>query len=567
MDTRTPRSLRAQLALAFGLASLLMLGGLSWSLGERARLEGLRDQSGVLSNLAHGVAQTMSDALQTGLVEVGLLATTPPADAAGWARALHGLQQGRQHYTWLGVTDAQGRVRHASAGLLLGADVSARPWFIGALAGPFVGDVHTAKLLAKLVPSRGDGPLRFVDFAMPLPPGPDGRPAGVIAVHADWAFVQDVIDRLRGPLRRGQGVRVFVLDQRGEVIHRPRDTALDDAPPSLAGLREGHVAALRWNGDAEYLSSWVRVPARVAAADLGWRVVVRQPLAEATRAAREQRQMVLLLGGLAALLLAGLGYLLVSRLTAPLRGIVAAARRVERGELDAELPEVTTARELRTLSRSLRGMTETLRAHGRELEARVQARTQELEQAQAGLQQLNEELARQARHDALTGLLNRRAGDEHLAREVARHRRHGQPLALALADIDHFKQVNDRHGHAAGDAVLRDVAAVLQRQCRSSDVVVRMGGEEFLVLMPQTDAAGARAAAEKLRAAVQAQAMQVPVTLSLGVAVDVQAYAQVEAALDVADQALYAAKRGGRNRVELATTLAAEAGEYAAAEA
>jgi diguanylate cyclase (GGDEF)-like protein len=178
------------------------------------------------------------------------------------------------------------------------------------------------------------------------------------------------------------------------------------------------------------------------------------------------------------------------------------------------------------------------------LEARVAERTAALERA-------NEELAALAHQDGLTGLRNRRAADERLAHELARHRRLRRPLGVLLADIDHFKSINDRHGHAVGDAVLRAVAQRLAASLRETDLAARFGGEEFLVLLPETDRAGLARVAEKLRAAVEALNLEQvgTVTTSLGGAVAEDGAGDAALLLERADQALYGAKAAGRNRV------------------
>ncbi len=167
------------------------------------------------------------------------------------------------------------------------------------------------------------------------------------------------------------------------------------------------------------------------------------------------------------------------------------------------------------------------------------------------------QLRAQADHDDLTGALNRRAAELQLEQALARLRREGGSLAFVLVDLDHFKQINDRHGHAVGDAVLQAFVARLKARLRASDAVARYGGEEFALLLPGADAAAALALAEQLREAVQALRVpdgrggQVQLTLSAGVALG-EAHATPQGLYRAADAALYAAKRGGRNRVRLA---------------
>jgi diguanylate cyclase (GGDEF)-like protein len=160
-----------------------------------------------------------------------------------------------------------------------------------------------------------------------------------------------------------------------------------------------------------------------------------------------------------------------------------------------------------------------------------------------------------ATRDELTGLINRREFDRVLAEETERARRFKRPLALVMCDLDYFKNVNDTHGHPAGDAVLKAAAAVLLAGVRTIDRVARVGGEEFAVLLMETDRPEALIAAERMVATMRAKTISLPdgmtvsVTLSAGVAVFPLHGGDAAALVKAADQALYVAKRGGRDRV------------------
>jgi diguanylate cyclase (GGDEF)-like protein len=166
---------------------------------------------------------------------------------------------------------------------------------------------------------------------------------------------------------------------------------------------------------------------------------------------------------------------------------------------------------------------------------------------------LVDRLANVARTDALTGLRNRRAYEEDIETEVARAERSGQRLALVVGDLDRFKRVNDRFGHPAGDAVLRRVADQLETRRRRGDVAARIGGEEFALLLPNTDANGALLVAERMRLAI-GRAFErdpVPVTMSLGIACYPDDARDATSLFAAADAALLAAKKAGRNRAIL----------------
>jgi len=157
--------------------------------------------------------------------------------------------------------------------------------------------------------------------------------------------------------------------------------------------------------------------------------------------------------------------------------------------------------------------------------------------------------------DFLTGLLNRRAFASVAESQIAAAKRHGWPLALVLYDLDHFKSVNDRFGHDAGDAVLIALAAVAKRIFREEDVVARHGGEEFVVLAPHCDFDAALVLAERMRGAVETTPIPLPggqqitVAASFGVAIVRSPSDTLDTLVGAADRALYRAKAEGRNRV------------------
>jgi two-component system, cell cycle response regulator len=163
--------------------------------------------------------------------------------------------------------------------------------------------------------------------------------------------------------------------------------------------------------------------------------------------------------------------------------------------------------------------------------------------------------AERATRDGLTGLINRAEIDQRAEEAVRLAERYERPLSCLMVDIDHFKQINDRFGHAAGDAVLREAARRIVTACRASDVVARYGGEEFLLLLPETRGLDAVTTADKLRRVlsehpVELDGLDIPITASVGVA-EWNAGMERSALYEAADQALYRAKENGRNRTDL----------------
>jgi len=203
----------------------------------------------------------------------------------------------------------------------------------------------------------------------------------------------------------------------------------------------------------------------------------------------------------------------------------------------------------------------------RELEARLRAAKRiislqtELRRKIESLRELNTELTDAnrrlfdfAHHDALTGLPNRRLMVERLQQAWSEYQRRGREFAVAVLDLDHFKRVNDELGHDAGDQVLARIARVLRRQIRAEDTVARFGGEEFLILMPETGIEAAMQLAERVRSAIEREQFTEggrswSVTTSIGVAAASTSTTSRDELLKAADEALYEAKGAGRNRV------------------
>jgi two-component system cell cycle response regulator len=164
----------------------------------------------------------------------------------------------------------------------------------------------------------------------------------------------------------------------------------------------------------------------------------------------------------------------------------------------------------------------------------------------------------QAHVDGLTGLANRRHSEEALTSELSRSSRFGGPLSVVMTDLDNFKAVNDEHGHPVGDTVLRRFARLLDGSVREVDLAARWGGEEFLLILPGTDADGAARLAERIRARLEETTLLTPegvpivATASFGVASAGEDGVSAERLVAAADAALYAAKRAGKNRVEQA---------------
>ena len=556
-------SLRAQIALVFGALVAVLALLLSLAFGELLRQRIQRDAGTAL----HAVAGNAAHLLAAGLFDNSRLVQVLAGSPDLWARGLDApevialLQRSqalRSHQVWIGVADAAGIVRASSGNLLRGHDVKERPWFQAGLQDLYVGDVHPAKLLSDLLSARPpDEPQRFMDFAAPIRVGP--QTVGVLGIHVGWDWARETVEGLLSPFAAQQQIALFVFDRQGQVIYAPagqleafraqgQTLPLAAVHPDADSPHHHASAVVAWKDGQNYLTAVTRLQPQNAASDLGWQIVARQPVQAAFAEARDAATLALGLGVAVALAAAGLAWFVARRLSEDLNALASAASAVEAGRPGATIPLATSNREVYRLSSSLISMTQRLLRMNEEMEAQVRRRTLELQKA-------NQELDRQARSDPLTGLLNRRGFGAQMQFALALARRGGRPLSLIALDADHFKRINDRYGHDVGDQVLRSLARRLTARLRESDVVARMGGEEFLVLLPDTDLAMAQRIADELvhTIASEPEPEVGPITVSAGVSTLRPDAEGADTLIRRVDEALYAAKAAGRNQ---ARTLA-----------
>jgi len=352
-----------------------------------------------------------------------------------------------------------------------------------------------------------------------------GRLLGALTAKLDLAAVQRLLRRFAG-WESGE-VYLVTVDGRPLVGSRAAASDLRRATMEAAEVKrllghEGATVEYRGLTGGEVVGVLKRVPR------LDWAVLAEIPAAEAYRQVTRLRNVTVLI---VTALLVGVGllaYFLGLLITRPLDRLTRGAARVAEGDLEVDLP-VMSGGELGYVTEVFNDMVKRLRESRRELE-------------------------RLSITDHLTGLYNRRYLMETLANEVRRSHRLEHPCALLMADVDHFKQYNDAYGHLAGDEALARVATILKEATRDVDCAARYGGEEFVVLMPETEAAGAAATAQRIRARLAGDALVGgKLTLSIGLAQFPGDADAAEALLAVADAALYQAKREGRDRVQRAS--------------
>lgn len=271
-------------------------------------------------------------------------------------------------------------------------------------------------------------------------------------------------------------------------------------------------------------------------------IIAQKNRAEVFAAWRALRnQLLMLIGGLT-LLVGLLAYKMGRSIVTPLQRLIGAAEHIAGGNLAVQLPAAQDD-EVGRLTRAFNLMTDSLNRSRAEVESANQA-----------LQQQNRLLERLSVTDSLTGLYNRKKLAEILADQIARYLRNGRAFSVLMLDIDHFKSLNDIHGHLLGDEVLAQVAGILARAIRNVDFAARYGGEEFVIVLVETSLQDALETAERIRAKVAearygAPEPRIAVTVSIGVTEIGEEDTSGEAVIARADRALYQAKHAGRNRV------------------
>jgi diguanylate cyclase (GGDEF)-like protein len=414
------------------------------------------------------------------------------------------------------VVDGRGRFVTSSGGRMTGVQFTQDRLNALKTSDALVGDAYWDTGLGKAA----------IGLAVPIRQA-DGKYVGALMAKINLRAVADVLQRLAPRDENGSGGDVYVMTEQGRLILRSRTSSADLMRTKLPTEtvqalidREGSSVEYKRADGRDVIGTLRRVPA------LRWAAVVEMPRAEAFRQAGGGGTGVLLI---ALLLAAGLAAYVGSLIVRPLQRLSGVAAKVAAGDTSVELP-TGAGGEVGQLTQVFKNLV-----------TRVRER-----EGQGELERLSVT-------DGLTGLYNRRHLMGTLANEVQRSRRLRRAFSVLLADVDHFKQYNDTHGHLGGDAVLVKIAEILRQTTRGVDSVARYGGEEFLVMLIEAPIATAAAVGERLRARVAAEEFGGGrVTVSVGAAEYPTHGETPEELIASADAAMYQAKNEGRDRVIVA---------------
>lgn len=492
-----------------------------------------REVAAIAAEMADRLSREMA-ARGTEVQLLSHLRSSQDAVAPARLRAqIEALRRSVPFYSWIGFVRADGIIEASTDGLLEGVDGSARPVFRNGLQGLWFGDVHPAVVLARHLGRPGEPPLEFVDVAVPVR---DARQevVGVLAAHLGWSWAGVVQQQVLVPRRDRRQIEVMVVSASSSVLLGPQrmlgrplgfDPARLPRQPGSWGLHD-------WPDGTRAVTAVAESRAHGVFPGLGWRVIVRQPLDVVVAEARTLGGQIMAWGGAVALAFLGLGLWLAGRVAQPVSQMLQTSSRLRHAP--SGLAGGRRESDVRWVSELLRSMDEDLDTRARQVR----------------------QLKYDATHDPLTHLPNRAFLSELLAQVHPPGGRRDHEVLLLGFDLDGFKLVNDSHGHAAGDAVLQAVAARLTATLRDGDVAVRMGGDEFLVLIEVPAGQGDTLADEVASRLVQAVAEPImhggqglSVGCSIGIAVwRSRGAVTLQDALGVVDRAMYQAKAQGKGR-------------------
>ena len=547
MKLGLPRlSLRTRFAIALAGLTCIVTGLFGGVVGQHS-VGQLRERIG--QSLATDT-QRVADRLNEEMAErsrdltllAGLDAIRNVRDTVGVQAVLDSMRRSEPAYLWLAVTDVQGNVVAATDGRLIGSDIDS---------------VYDLREQLRGRPNSLTDPLRIgrpgetapppierqrqINIARPIR-NPDSAPVGVVVAQVSWDWMRDNVRSLLPDTDDEMANRqLFVLSSYDSVLIGPqtstgRQLVLPETSRARAGIFGWSTSI--WPDGKNYIAgvSFAAGEGQFpgpGSAPMQWSVLVRESVDTAFAPARQLRFSILVLGIGLSLLVAVLGWVIAGIITRPLRQITAAADRLRRGE-NIGLPNLRGSLEIERLSASLRALVATLMFK--------QGKLDELESA--------------TQHDSLTNLLNRAGLQSWLSRALAQARTEPSSLLILVGDLDGFKQVNDRRGHAVGDKLLQEVARRLQSAVRARDAVARMGGDEFVVVLHAplglADRLAVETAQRLLSRATEPYVIDgasVTVGLSLGGAGWPEDDRQLDSVLSKADAALYSAKRAGKGRI------------------
>lgn len=484
------------------------------------------------------------------------------------------LQQTLPNYAWIGFAATDGTVRASTKGMLEGASVAERPWFKAGLKGPAALDLHEATLLAEMLEPTADGqPFRFVDVTAPVY-DETGTLAGVLGAHLSWDWARDVRSQLLSTFDPALETDLQVTAIDGSVILGGDFGSAGLTDDQIALIKAGPTVLVIEQYGADHILAVVPTQGVEGYPGLGWHVIARRPMDVALAGAYRTIWTILGVGLLAAFVSVVCAFFMAGQVTRPISQLAASADRIGRTPGAPLFGRQHGSKDVRQLSSALRSLMRRVDFAERDA-GEARDHVERADRARFDEVTRNEQIVLSLRlladTDPMTKLLNRRGFLSQAADVFAFFERYHNEFAVLVVDIDHFKKVNDTHGHAAGDEVIKAVAHALLDAARQTDLVARFGGEEFVILLREIDQSTLEIWAERARRSVEAMTVaagetRIGVTISIGATMTRSGDSNIESIIRRADGALYEAKSTGRNRTSIADAQSetARAGRSAA---
>ena len=532
-------SLRTQLSITFACTTVLLIFIFGAVYGDRSIKQVKEEIGNSLSESAYVMENNLGQYMWSRYGETIMLSSLSDIrdleDTEEIEAILNQTQSTFSAFSWIGLTDPNGIVIASTNSILKGADISERPVYMEALENPFIGDVHEAALLADLLPNPSGEEMKFVDISTPLFDANNSL-MGVLATHLSWEWVKEIEASMLDSLDNRDGIEFFIVSQIDDAVILGPDDLLGKKLKleSIDLARSTHNGSIieTWPDGKEYVTGYMLENGYKEYPGLGWTILVRQPVEIAYAPTKELITFFLISGLIFVLLFAILGWFLAGRLTSSLKNIAFAADRLSTGEL-VQIPYYRGTSELETLSLSLRKL------------------VSDLSHTESALVEMKEV----AERDELTGLANRYALDFYLREFIEKHK-----MAIVFyIDLDGFKVVNDTLGHNTGDELLVQVAKRLKKIVRQGEMISRVGGDEFVVVLPMGKedlSKRAQVVGERIISSINKSyslgGQSASVSCSIGAAFwEASNATTIEETIRIADEALYAAKQKGKNQIHI----------------
>ena len=559
-------TVRMQIAAAVAVMCVVLIGTLAGC----AALVSYRNTATQVNSSLTAIASSTSGRLDRFMaerqLEMKLFSQLQPLqklwqdNPAELRRALEQLQSTFADLAWIGFADIDGKVVAATGGLLEGKSVAARQWFKDGLQRISVGDVHEAVLLASLLTQQENGePYRFVDLAFPIRDS-SGKLLGVLGGHLNWDWANQLIMDVEAN-DGNTDTRLSIVSKNGVALIGPNKGTSRFSDAQLADiLKAGKGTITEISGGQRMLTAFYVGKGHRDYQGLNWIVTASQPTTVAFADAISSAKIILGFGAITALIGLALAVAISARIARPIISLTQEADRIGRTSGPTMLARQSGSIEVVQLTRALRSLLRRIGfAEERTREAELRATENELQ-----FKDDLDRLRKMADTDYLTGLMNRRAFLNVAEDTVEFCRRYKRGMATLMIDIDHFKKINDAHGHAAGDDAIRRIAEIIDNSIRSTDKAARFGGEEFVVLLREIDQETAMMLADRIRRSIEQATIthgdaSFAATVSIGVAINAAVDRDVQDMIERADQGLYIAKKSGRNRTVLMPASAQDA--------